>query len=50
MYSVYSKDGLLLHLGQEHSVGKVISCEYIFITNMLTVIHFKGTGQSFVSD
>jgi len=37
MYSAYSKDGLLLHLGQEHSVGKVISFEYIFITNMLTV-------------
>lgn len=37
MYSVYPKDGLLLHLGQEQGIGKVISFEYIFITNTLTV-------------
>lgn len=36
MYSVYPKDGLLLHLGQEQGIGKVISSEYIFITNTLT--------------
>lgn len=37
MYSVYPKDGLLLHLGQEQGIGKVVSFEYILITNMLTV-------------
>lgn len=32
MYTMYPKDRLLLHLGQEQGIAKVIGFEHIFIT------------------
>lgn len=51
MCSVYPKDGLLLHLGQEQGIGKVISFEYVSVTNVLTVRSVsKGPDSHFFPD